>query len=64
MSSSPMPLCEKLALTYQEVAALGLCKERTLRKLIATGKVKKSVLRVGRSVKFLRVELIRELREA
>lgn len=52
----------KLALTYQEVQALGICSERTLRRLVAVGKVKRSVLRIGRSIRFLRDELIDELR--
>lgn len=52
----------KLAFTYAEIAALGICKERTLRKLISSGRVKRSILRNGRRIKFLREELIRELR--
>lgn len=56
-----LPIERKVAWTYAEVEAVGLCKERALRKMVSMGKVKKAVLRVGRSVKFLRVELIREL---
>lgn len=57
-----VPLREKAALTYEEVEALGYCRERTLRKLVSTGKVKRAVLRAGRAVRFLRDVLVEELR--
>jgi len=58
-----VPLAEKIALDYTEVAALGLCSERKLREHIATGRVKRAVLRDGRRVRFLRAVLIEELQE-
>lgn len=57
-----VPLESKMALSYKEVQALGLCSERKLRQLVSVGKVKRSVLRSGRSIRFLREELIEELR--
>ena len=58
-----VPLAEKIALDYTEVAALGLCSERKLREHLATGRVKRAVLRDGRRVRFLRTVLIEELQE-
>lgn len=58
-----LPLHEKMALTYDEVEALGLCNARTLRKLVMLGDVKNAVLRAGRTVRFLRDELVAELRQ-
>ncbi|MEO6594754.1 MAG: hypothetical protein ABIP94_08380 [Planctomycetota bacterium] len=59
-----VPLHQKAALDYIEVQALGLCAERTLRRLVTAGKVVRAVLRNGSRVKFLREVLIEELREA
>lgn len=64
MTTMNIPLSEKEALTYDEVAALGYCSRRQLERLVATGRVKRAVLRPGtQSVKFLRAILIEELRE-
>ena len=46
---------------YAEVAALGIAPERTLRRLVATGRVKRSVIRLGRHLRFVRDVLIAEL---
>lgn len=59
-----VPLHQRPVVTYAEVAALGIAPERTLRRLVATGRVKRAVLRVGRSVKFVVQDLIDELRGA
>lgn len=60
---APIPPNSKAALTYEEVEALGYCNARTLRKLVMIGKVSRSVLRAGRTVRFLRDVLIEELRQ-
>jgi hypothetical protein len=52
-----------MALTYEEVEALGLCSARLLRKLVMIGDVQRSVLRAGRRVRFLRLVLIEELQQ-
>lgn len=49
---------------YAEVAALGICSERALRRHIATGRVKRSVIRNGRNMRFVKDILIAELLEA
>lgn len=49
---------------YAEVAALGICSERALRRHIATGRVKRSVIRNGRNLRFVKDILIAELLEA
>ena len=49
---------------YQEVVALGICSERSLRRHIATGRVKRSVIRNGRNLRFVRQTLIDELLQA
>lgn len=54
-------LAQKPALTYDEVEALGYCSARLLRKLVATGRVRRCVLRAGRSVRFLQAVLVEEL---
>jgi len=56
-----VPLHLKAVLTYAEAAALGIAAERTLRRLVAVGRVQKSVIRTGRSVRFVRDRLIDEL---
>ena len=56
-----LPLHLKAVLTYAEADALGIAPERTLRRLVATGRVKKSIIRIGRSVRFVRDRLIDEL---
>ena len=58
-----VPLHLRLVLTYAEVAALGIAPERTLRRLVAIGRVKRSVIRNGRSVRFVVRDLLDELRE-
>ena len=59
-----LPLHLKTVLTYLEVAALGIAPERTLRRLVAIGRVQRSVIRLGRSVRFVARDLIDELRQA
>lgn len=49
---------------YAEVAALGICSERALRRHLATGRVKRSVIRNGRNLRFVVQDLLDELREA
>ncbi len=46
---------------YREVAALGICPERTLRRLVAIGRVQKCIIRLGRHLRFVRDVLIAEL---
>ena len=46
---------------YSEVVAVGICSERSLRRHIATGRVKKSIIRNGRNLRFVRDTLIAEL---
>lgn len=60
---SEVPLHVRPVLTYAEVAALGIAPERSLRRLVAIGRVKRAVLRVGRSVRFVVRDLIDELRQ-
>ena len=62
--SAAIPLHQKVVLTYAEVEALGIAPERTLRRLVAVGRVKRSVLRTGRRVRFVVQDLLDELREA
>jgi len=49
---------------YAEVQACGICSERSLRRHIATGRVKRSVIRNGRNLRFVRETLIAELLQA
>lgn len=58
-----VPLHEKEVLAYSEVYELGICAERTLRRLIAAGKVVRAVIRNGARVKFEKAVLLEELRE-
>lgn len=60
----PVPLHERPVLDYAELAALGVIPERTLRRLVAVGRVKRAVLHVGRRVRFVVRDLLDELREA
>ena len=57
-----IPLHVRPVLDYAEIAALGIIPERTLRRLVATGRVKRAVLRAGRRVRFVVKDLIDELR--
>lgn len=59
-----IPLHVRPVLTYEEVEALGIVPERTLRRLVSTGRVKRAVLRPGRRVRFVVKDLIDELRQA
>ena len=59
-----VPLHLRPVLSYAEVAALGIAPERTLRRLVAIGRVKRSVIRCGRRVRFVVRDLIDELRQA
>lgn len=61
--SSAVPLHQRPVVNYAEAAALGICPERTLRRLVATGRVKRAVLRVGRSMRFVVQDLLDELRQ-
>lgn len=58
-----VPLHVRPVLTYAEVAAVGIAPERTLRRLVAIGRVKRSVLRLGRNVRFVVQDLLDELRQ-
>ena len=58
-----VPLHLKTVLTYPEVAALGIAPERTLRRLVAIGRVQRSVIRLGRAVRFVVRDLLDELRQ-
>jgi hypothetical protein len=49
---------------YAEVVALGICSERALRRHVATGRVKRCVIRNGRNLRFVKDLLIAELLEA
>jgi hypothetical protein len=51
-------------LSYAEVAALGIVPERTLRRLVAIGRVRRCVIRTGRRVRFVVQDLLDELRES
>jgi hypothetical protein len=58
-----VPLHERDALTLPEAAALGFGSVRVLRQMIATGQLKRCVMRIGvRGIRLLRRELIEELR--
>ena len=59
-----VPLHLKLVLTYAEADALGISPERSLRRLVAMGRVKRSVIRNGRHVRFVVQDLLDELRQA
>ena len=59
-----IPLHERPVLTYAELASLGIVPERTLRRLVAVGCVKRSVMRTGRRVRFVVQDLLDELRGA
>jgi hypothetical protein len=58
-----VPLHERPVLDYAELAALGVIPERTLRRLVAIGRVKRAVLRSGRRVRFVVRDLLDEMRE-
>ena len=62
--SSAVPLHVRPVLTYAELAALGIVPERTLRRLVAVGRVRRAVLRVGKRVRFVVQDLLDELRQA
>jgi hypothetical protein len=62
--SAAVPLHVRPVLTYAELAALGIVPERTLRRLVAVGCVKRAVLRTGRRVRFVVQDLLDELRQA
>lgn len=49
---------------YAEVAAVGICSERALRRHLATGRVRRCVIRNGRYLRFVKEILIAELLEA
>ena len=59
-----VPLHVRPVLTYAELAALGIVPERTLRRLVAIGRVTRAVLRTGRRVRFVVQDLLDELRGA
>jgi hypothetical protein len=59
-----VPLHQRPVVSYAEAAALGIAPERTLRRLVATGRVRRSVLRAGRRVRFVVRDLLDELRGA
>ena len=61
--SAGVPLHLRPVLTYAELDELGVVPERTLRRLVAVGRVKRAVLRIGRSVRFVVQDLLDELRE-
>jgi len=62
---APVPLHVRPVLNgYREVAELGICSERALRRHIATGRVRKAVIRNGRNLRFVKDTLIDELRGA
>jgi hypothetical protein len=58
-----VPLHQRLVVSYPEAAALGIAPERSLRRLVAIGRVKRSVIRAGRSVRFVVADLLDEMRE-
>ena len=58
-----VPLHVRPVLSYAEVAALGIVPERTLRRLVAIGRVKHCVIRTGRRVRFVVRDLLDELRD-
>ncbi len=57
-----LPLTEKQFLTYKEVQALGICPERTLRRLVGARVVVRAVHWTGSRIKFERAVLLEELR--
>ena len=59
-----VPLHLRPVLDYAELAALGIVPARTLRRLVAVGRVKRAVLHVGRRVRFVVKDLLDELRQA
>ena len=60
----PVQLPERIGLSYTEVNALLGVPERSLRRMVSTKRVHRSVLRFGkRGVRFLRDVLVEELRE-
>lgn len=59
-----VPLHVRPVLTYAQLDELGVVPERTLRRLVAVGRVQRSVLRLGRSVRFVVQDLLDELRQA
>lgn len=59
-----VPLHVRPVLSYAEVAALGIVPERTLRRLVAIGRVRRCVIRTGRRVRFVVQDLLDELRES
>ena len=63
-ASDEVPLHVRPVLTYAQLDALGVVPERTLRRLVAIGRVKRAVLRIGRNVRFVVRDLLDELREA
>jgi hypothetical protein len=58
-----VPLPDKLVLSFREVAALGICAERTLRRLIGAGTVRRAIIKTGWRVKFEKAVLLEELRK-
>ena len=64
LAASPaVPLHVRPVLSYAEVAALGIVPERTLRRLVAIGRVRRCVIRTGRRVRFVVRDLLDELRD-
>lgn len=62
---SELPLHVRPVLNgYAEVQACGICSERALRRHIATGRVRRAVIRNGRNLRFVVQTLIDELRQA
>ena len=61
--SAASPLHVRPVMTYAELAALGIVAERTLRRLVAIGSVKRAVIRTGRRVRFVVQDLLEELRQ-
>ncbi len=59
-----VPLHQRPVLNgYAEVQACGICSERSLRRHIAMGRVKRSVIRNGRNLRFVVQDLLDELRQ-
>jgi hypothetical protein len=58
-----VPLHVRPVLSYAEIETLGILPERTLRRLVAVGTVKRAVLRTGRRVRFVVQDLLDELRQ-
>src|SRR5262249_6032735 len=57
-----LPLAERDAITLREAESLGYGSERGLRQMIATGRLRDCVLRIGRrGVRLLRSKLVEEL---